>query len=426
LAILDKNWMGHATSPGRLYPHQWSWDAASIAMGRAAWDQEREETELRSLFGGQWRTGLVPHIVFTDSADYFPGPPFWQTERSPDAPRDPRTSGILQPPIHATATWRVYQRARDRPRAAAFLHELFPKLVRWHEYLYRERTRDGEGLAEVWHPWESGMDNSPAWDEALQRIVLTRDQIPEYERIDDRRGNPAERPTSFDYDRYTYLVSLFRSLNYNDADIREACPFVIQSVLFNSLLAQADRDLAKIARIVGADPQPFERWAETTTHAMGKLWDPDRGVYLDYDVRAESRVPTWTAAAFAPLYAHAPTQQQAHQLVTLLAATRAKLGGDWWAVPSLAAENPKFQPTLYHRGPVWAIHQWTSFQGCAKYGYSGLAEQIRSSTIEVSRRSGIWEHYHPLTGRGQGDPAFAWTAGLVLDMLCEQPGTDER
>ena len=124
-AILEANWLGHATSPSKLlYPHQWSWDAACIAMGYAAWNQERAETELRSLFAGQWSDGLLPHIVFTDGARYFPGPEFWQTERSPDAPAWPRTSGIVQPPIHATAALQVYRVASDRRRAAVFLEEL--------------------------------------------------------------------------------------------------------------------------------------------------------------------------------------------------------------------------------------------------------------------------------------------------------------
>src|SRR5512132_2122144 len=153
-AVLEANWLGHATSPSRrLYPHQWSWDAACIAIGYASWNQERAETELRSLFAGQWRDGLLPHIVFTDGERYFPGPEFWQTERSADAPSRPRTSGIVQPPIHATAVFEVYRLGRDRDRAAAFARTMVPKLQAWHDYLYRERTR-GEPLAEVWHPWE--------------------------------------------------------------------------------------------------------------------------------------------------------------------------------------------------------------------------------------------------------------------------------
>ena len=172
-AVLEANWLGHGTSPSlQLYPHQWSWDAACIAMGYASWNQPRAEQELRSLFAGQWRNGLLPHIVFTDGGTYFPGPDFWETERAADAPEQPRTSGIVQPPIHATAAWQVYRRGADRARATAFLEELFPQLRSWHEYLYNERCRNGNGLVEIWHPWESGMDNSPLWDEALGRMTL--------------------------------------------------------------------------------------------------------------------------------------------------------------------------------------------------------------------------------------------------------------
>jgi hypothetical protein len=99
LEVLDANWIGHATQPSpRLYPHQWSWDSACIAIGRARHDQARAERELRSLFAGQWRDGLLPHIVFS-AADgrYFPGPGFWETERSDAAPATPRTSGIVRP-----------------------------------------------------------------------------------------------------------------------------------------------------------------------------------------------------------------------------------------------------------------------------------------------------------------------------------------
>ena len=92
------------------------------------------------------------------------------------------------PPIHATAAWNVYRRSADRTRAAAFLEELFPQLVAWHEYLYRDRTRDGGVLAEIWHPWESGMDNSPLWDAALARIEPG--QVTAYERVDVHVAEP--------------------------------------------------------------------------------------------------------------------------------------------------------------------------------------------------------------------------------------------
>ena len=180
-AVLEANWMGHATrASALLYPHQWSWDSACIAIGYSGWDQERAQAELRWLFASQWADGLLPHIRFAQDARYFPGPEFWQAHLSRFAPTEPPTSGIVQPPVHATAAWRVFRRARERDEATGFLRELQPKLAAWHAYLYRERTRGDDGLVEIWHPWESGMDNSPLWDDALARIAPPSGAIPPY------------------------------------------------------------------------------------------------------------------------------------------------------------------------------------------------------------------------------------------------------
>jgi hypothetical protein len=49
--VLDDNWLGASTVPSRsLYPHQWSWDSAFVAIGRSWYDQQRAQTELETLF----------------------------------------------------------------------------------------------------------------------------------------------------------------------------------------------------------------------------------------------------------------------------------------------------------------------------------------------------------------------------------------
>jgi Trehalase len=428
-AVLEANWLGHATSPSpRLYPHQWSWDAACIAMGYATWNQTRAEQELRSLFSGQWRNGLLPHIVFTDGARYFPGPEFWETDRSPDAPERPRTSGIVQPPIHATAVWQVYLRGADRRRATVFVEELFPALRAWHEYLYRERCRNGDGLVEIWHPWESGMDNSPLWDEALDRLSLDAARIPAYDRVDVRIAEASERPSDAEYDRYVYLVGLFRELAYEPARIRETVPFALQPVLFNSLLVRSNQALAEIARTLGSDAEPFEAWAQSTAAGLESLWDEEQALYVDYDVIADRRVSVGTAAGLAPLYAGVPDRSRADLMVERLAGSRVPIGASGWAVTSLSPADPGFQPTRYWRGPVWPILNWVLQRGLERYGYSDGAEQVRQAIIELGRSEGFWEHYNPLTGRGHGGEQFAWTAALVLDLLQDggHPATAEK
>jgi glycogen debranching enzyme len=419
--VLEANWMGQATMPSpSLYPHQWSWDSACIAIGYSRWNQERAEQELRSLFAGQWRNGLLPHIVFTDGAAYFPGPDFWQTERSPDAP-DVRTSGIVQPPVHATAALAVYRHALDRDTAEAFAAELQPKLAAWHDYLYRERDRSGNGLVELWHPWESGMDNSPLWDAALERIDVSNGRIPEYERVDDKVAAPAERPTKDEYDRYAYLVALYRDCDYAPELIRQTSPFVLQDVLFNSLLVQANRDLAELTRAVGGDPQPHEERAELTAAAIdAELWDDGQAAYLDRDVRENAMVAVRVGAACAPLYAGVPSPERAACMVESQRSLVVDLQPIGHGIASFGVDEPGFDAARYWRGPMWPMVNWVAHRGLRRYGYTVEAAAIRNAFVGLARREGFWEHYNPLNGRGQGGKQFAWTAGLILDLLADK------
>ena len=167
-AVLAANWRGGSTVPsGRQYPHQWGWDAAYIAIGWSWVDPQRAAAELESLLRGQWPDGRVPHIVFHADVPedaYFPGPAFWDSDVGGVA-----TSGLTQPPLHARAALEVAQRSGE---GTAVLRRLFPRLAAQHAYLAGRRDAGGGGLAAIVHPWESGLDNSPAWDAPLAAVAL--------------------------------------------------------------------------------------------------------------------------------------------------------------------------------------------------------------------------------------------------------------
>src|SRR5829696_8621307 len=158
--VLIENWHGHATVPSRsLYPHQWSWDSAFIAMGLEHFAPRRAAAEVLSLCGAQWSDGRIPHIAFNPAvADdaYFPGPSFWRSaEIVVYPPID--TSGIIQPPVHALAAAVVIQGLAEKGQA--FADRIYTHLVAQNSYLCQRRAV-GE-LAAVVHPWETGLDNLP-------------------------------------------------------------------------------------------------------------------------------------------------------------------------------------------------------------------------------------------------------------------------
>ncbi|HEX2183811.1 MAG TPA: trehalase family glycosidase [Rubrobacteraceae bacterium] len=423
-AVLDFNWTGEYTQPGpRLYPHQWSWDSALIAIGYCRYDQERATRELRHLFEAQWKNGLLPQLVFNPHfTSYFPGPNFWHAKESPDAPEHRQTSGVVQPPVHATASLYIYRHAQDGAGAKEFLAYAYPKLKAWHDYLYRERDPDNEGLVYIRHPWESGMDNSPIWDQIFQRMHLRADQIPRYQRADVHAVSAADRPTGSAYDRFAYLVKFFADLAYDEEKIRSACPFLVQDVLFNSLLAKANMDLAELARIVGEDASSHEELAEKTRRAVDeKLWDEERGTYLDYDFADGKPIRVYFGPNLAgPLYAGIPDQTRAKRLVETLKNDGFGLADEnVTPIPSYDMHGYGFFEERYWRGPVWININWFLMHGLRAYGYEDHAERLRRTIIDLCREEGFNEYFGPTSGRGLGSILFSWSAALLLDVLME-------
>jgi hypothetical protein len=423
-AVLDFNWTGEYTMPGpRLYPHQWSWDSALIAIGYSRYDQDRAVRGLRHLFEAQWKNGLLPQIVFNPRfTNYFPGPNFWHAKESPEAPNHHETSGVIQPPVHATAALYVYRHAQNEAGAKEFLEYAFPKLKAWHEYLYRERDPQGEGLVYIRHPWESGMDNSPMWDQIMQRLHLRVEQIPPYHRADIHTVTASNRPTSTAYDRFAYLVKLFADRGYDEDKIREDCPFLVQDVLFNSLLCKANRDLAEIARVLGEDPSTYEGLAEKTKGAINeKLWDEDRGIYLDYDFADNKPIRVYFGPNLAgPLYASIPDQDRVKLVLNTLENDGFGLSDEnITPIPSYDVHGYGFSEERYWRGPVWINVDWFLMKGLGTYGYEEHAERLRRTIIELCRREGFHEYFDPITGDGLGSILFSWSAALLLDVLTD-------
>ena len=426
-AVLDANWLGESTLPGpRLYPHQWSWDSAFAAIGNAERAPGRARSELDTLFGAQWSNGLLPHIVFHPDADaYFPGPETWRTDVSEHAPRGRPTSGIVQPPVHATAAWMVHELAPDRDASLEWLGRLLPRLAAWHDYLYRERDLDDDGLAVIRHPWESGMDDSPAWDVPLAAIEIEPGAVPPYPRKDLTMARAEERPTATAYDQYVHLVECFKRHRYDERAIRAECPFMVEDPSFNALLAAAGDDLARIAEAVGEDGERHRERARRTAAAVNtRLWSPSLHSYVPFDRVARRQVPAPVAGGFVPLFAGIPNAGRAQLMLRQLDSSHFwPQGGDGRPVPTCDRLSPTFVPTRYWRGPAWVNVNWLISRGLRRYRFHDYAEAIRSATLAMVAEQGFREYFDPLTGTGLGSDQFSWTAALTLDFLREDETT---
>ena len=429
--VLRRNGLKAWTKPApSLYPHQWSWDSAFIALGLAHVDNRRATDELESLFTGQWSTGKVPHIVFDPEAppkSYFPDAERWNSSAlSEDAPSGRRTSGLCQPPVHAIAVRRIWQTSRGKEderveRARAFLRGNYRRLFSWHRYLATARDPEGSGLVTIYHPWESGTDNSPRWDAALERISVG--EVPSYTRYDLQHvADPSHRPTDSEYDRFLWLLELLKRVRYDEAHIYERHPFLVKDVLFSAILVAANEALLEIAEVVKApdeDRALIEGWIERGRAGLDQQWDSDLGLCLDRDVLADEPLRVRTIAGFSPLVGGGLDHQRLHELLTTLDSPA--FAGDarlhYPLPPSTSPEEPGFHPRSYWRGPVWPVANWLLWWSLLRAGESERAQSMRRETLQELSDGGFAEYFEPFTGEPLGSGEQSWTAAVALDML---------
>jgi hypothetical protein len=377
--------------------------------------------ELQNLFSAQWKNGMLPQIIFNRKSlgKYFPEPDFWQTERSPDSPDNYLTSGITMPPIHGVAALKIYENAKDKEKVVPFLEWIYPKLLLSHRYLYTERNINGDGLIHIRHPWESGMDNSPAWDRVLERINLSEVKLPEYERKDTESGVSAEmRPTNKYYDYFVYLLEIFKKAGYSEKEIARDCPFLVSGPLFNAILCASDEALIKISDMIGEPYKEIEEWYELTARSIrDKLYHEARGIFDAYDMRSKKLLELETASGFMPIFGGAASSIQAARIYEYLNSKSfcALHQGNCFTIPSFDTQKEGFKRENYWRGPVWININWMLVHGLRRYGFHQRADSLARNILELPIRFGFYEYFDSFDGRGYGSNNFSWTASLFLD-----------
>ncbi len=386
-ALLRANDRGRYTVPSpHLYPHQWAWDSGFAAIGWLYLDRERAVVELETLLAGAWADGRVPHIFFHDtSGTYFPGPDFWETTES---------TSITQPPNWAIAARRLVEGGADRDRIRALL----PAIDASHRFFAAQRDPDGMGAVVVVHPWESGLDNSPAWDSPMQAIDPTR--APAFRRVDvERVDDPGERPSDEEYKRYAVIVKAIAADGFGPG------PFAVYDPFMTAMLARAEADLAWLSDELGVETAAAAR-AHRLREGLAGLFDADRGYYRFRDAAAGSDLYPDILAAHVPIMVdEAPGREVAIARLRARYMTR-------FPLPTAAPDSPAFDPRCYWRGPTWLSTNWL---------LSEALPEIVEPTLELVDRAGFREYYHPHEGAGLGATDFTWTAALVLDWLAQKP-----
>lgn len=419
--ILGKNWQDGFTIPtAKLYPFQWLWDSGFVSMGTGTFDLDRSILEIRKMFTGQWKNGLVPHIVFHSETEtsYFPNWDFWNCEVNTGAPNKPKTSGITQPPVFGFVLEKLWAQHYGNNNLRLLIKEILPKVVDFHRFLYNYRDRNKEGLFYIFHPWESGRDNSPIWDEAMNSIKIAPGDIPSYVRKDTLISDASERPTADKYDRYVYLMKLGEKHKYDGPGIAEESPFLIQDCMMNAILIRSNQALINLAGQFGFDTAEIQEWQDLSLANFDKkFWNSKLQTYVCYDLKSEKQILHKEIGGLISLFACIPSWDKARQMRDYIQSIHDK---GYYLCPSFDPEDALFDSKRYWRGPIWPQMNWMIHEGLNNYGFHKLAEITKNDLKELISRLGFYEYFESDKGKvlglekGYGGNDFSWTASSYL------------
>lgn len=422
--ILRLNWRDGFTIPtAKLYPFQWNWDSGFTCLGHCYFDPQWAIKELTSLFSGQWENGMIPHIIFHSEKEtsYFPNYDFWEADVNKGAPQKPKTSGITQPPVHGFILEQLLHRFPDDQNIITFIKAIFPKVIHSHRFFYHYRDPNKEGLAFIYHPWETGRDNSPLWDESMDRINLTNAQLPDYTRRDTQLADASERPTSDQYDRYVYLLELGKKYRYDEAGIFAESPVVIQDTLINAILIHSNNSLIRIGERLKLDTAELKEWqSQAIPQFRSKLWNEELQTFTCYDLRKDGQIKHKEIGGMVALTAEIADKKQAQALNDYLLDLHKR---DYYICPSFDPDSPLFDSKRYWRGPIWPQMNWLIYHGLLANGFESTANIVKSDLLEIIGQVGFYEYFEAeksvaaqLT-KGYGGGQFSWTAACALDLM---------
>ena len=220
----------------KLYPAQWNWDSGFIALGYSYFNLNFAFKEINTLLNGQWKDGMVPHILFHNkSTKYFPNHTVWNCGNKI------ASSGITQPPIIVSILKEILYNNQISKTQEKKIRTIVKKLKKYLNWFIKFRDPKKKGLVSILHPWESVYENSSICDEPMDKVKIEKNL--KYKRGDIKVVNPEQRPLDKDYDRYVTIKNHLKVNKYNPAKLYNISKFnvIMQNAKINeNLISDSD------------------------------------------------------------------------------------------------------------------------------------------------------------------------------------------
>ena len=283
-----------------------------------------------------------------------------------------------KPPLVSWAVDEIFSHTND----TAFISEMYPQLMAYYKWWYNKRDHNRNGMCEYGSTdgtleaaaWESGMDNAIRFDDAKML-----------------KNNGAEDAWSMDQ----------------------------ESVDLNAYLALECKLLKKFASILGVT---FDG-PDYSSQVADYFFDKEKGFFFDRRLKDGSFIQEPGCEAYTPLWTEVATADQVKAMLPLLTDT-AKFS-TYIPFPTVAADNPKYNPRGYWRGPIWLDQTYFAIRGLRNYGYNKMADEYTLQVFDrlqgLKEGAPIHENYGTHTGELLKAPHFSWSSSHLL-MLYDDYG----
>jgi len=195
----------------------------------------------------------------------------------------------------------------------------------------------------------------------------------------------------------------------------------VESPDLNTYLCVQMGSLADIAGFLGMDAEAamWRRRAAAIVRRMIKhMWDGETGVFralLD-----ERPIESLTPFNLYPLWT-GQLPDDIKQAVLAHLTNPEEFWGEY-ALPSVAYNDPSFDPAAMWRGPVWVNINYFFVEALRQIGEQRLADQLRDKTLNlIMSQASIYEYYNAQTGEPPATAAdvFGWTAAVFIDLAIQ-------
>ena len=342
----------------------WSWDSWKQAVALVRFNPELAKSNLHSMFQYQDEMGMVADCVYFD-----PKENNWRDTKAP---------------LASWAVLEIYKATSD----LEFVKEMYPKLVKYHNWWYLYRDHDTNGLCEygstdgtlIAAKWESGMDNAVRFDD-----------------------------------------SKMLNNNANGWSMNQ------ESVDLNAYLQAEKEDLAELAKLIdhAEEAKSYKIDASSLKKRIAaEFWDEATGFFYDREIVTGKLLTVQQGPeGWIPLYTGIATKEQAKRVADILMdstkfATKVPF-------PTLVADHVKFNPLKgYWRGPVWLDQAYFGIKALEQYGYKKeaafLSQKLLKNAEGLLDDAPIRENYHPISGKGLNANHFSWSAAHYLMLLSDE------